>query len=102
MDRQFRQGRRPSICDAKALLVISAPKGYDFGPQDCNLAYQNASLMAESLGVSQVYMGFVQTAMFLMGIGRASRILGIPRGHKAFAIMALGMPAFRYSRYTVR
>ena len=102
MDRQFRQGRRPSICDAKALLVISAPKGYDFGPQDCNLAYQNASLMAESLGVSQVYMGFVQTAMFLMGTGRASRILGIPRGHKAFAIMALGMPAFRYSRYTVR
>lgn len=102
MDRQFRQGRRPSICDATALLVISAPKGYDFGFQDCNLAYQNASLMAESLGVSQIYMGFVQTAMFLMGTRRAARILGIPKGHKAFAIMALGMPAFKYGRYTLR
>lgn len=102
MDRQFRQGRRPSICDATALLVISAPKGYDFGSQDCNLAYQNSSLMAESLGVSQIYMGFVQTAMFLMGTRRAARILGIPKGHKAFAIMGLGMPAFKYGRYTLR
>lgn len=102
MDRQFRSGRRPSICDATALLVISAPKGYDFGFQDCNLAYQNASLMAEALGVSQVYMGFVQTAMFVKGTSRAARILGIPKGHKAFAIMGLGMPAFRYERYTIR
>lgn len=102
MNRQFQSGRRPSICDATALLVFSAPKNYDFGPQDCNLAYQNASLMAESLGVSQIYMGFVQTAMFLMGTGRASRILGIPKGHKAFAIMGLGMPAFKYEKYTMR
>lgn len=102
MNEQFRSGQRPSICDATALLVISAPRSYDFGSQDCNLAYQNASLMAESLGVSQVYMGFVQTAMFIMGTGRASRLLGIPRGNKAFAIMGLGMPAFHYDRYTVR
>lgn len=102
MNEQFSNGRRPSICDATALLVISAPKGYDFGFQDCNLAYQNASLMAESLGVSQIYMGFVQTAMFMMGTRRAARILGIPKGHKAFAIMGLGMPAFKYTRYTLR
>lgn len=102
MNEQFCNGHRPSICDATALLVISAPKGYDFGFQDCNLAYQNASLMAESLGVSQIYMGFVQTAMFLMGTRRAARILGIPKGHKAFAIMGLGMPAFKYTRYTLR
>ncbi len=102
MNEQFSNGHRPSICDATALLVISAPKGYDFGFQDCNLAYQNASLMAESLGVSQIYMGFVQTAMFMMGTRRAARILGIPKGHKAFAIMGLGMPAFKYTRYTLR
>ncbi len=102
MNRKFRDGKRPCLCDATALLVFSAPKGYDFGSQDCNLAYQNASLMAESLGVSQIYMGFIQTAMFMMGTRRASRILGIPKGHKAFAIMGLGMPAFKYSRYTIR
>jgi hypothetical protein len=102
MNEQFKMGRHPSICNATALLVFSAPKGYSFGPQDCNLAYQNASLMAESLGVSQVYMGFVQTAMYMMGSKRASQILGMPNGHKPFAIMGLGMPAFRYTKYTDR
>lgn len=102
MNRQFQEGQHPSTCNATALLVISAPKGYSFGFQDCNLAYQNASLMAESLGVSQIYMGFVQTAMFLMGCRRAARVLNIPKGHKAFAIMALGMPAYKYPKYTSR
>jgi hypothetical protein len=58
--------------------------------------------MAESLGVSQIYMGFVQTAMFMMGAKRAARILGIPEGHKPWAIMGLGMPAFKYAKYTNR
>lgn len=102
MNEQFKKGKRPTICNSTVLLVISAPKGYDFGMQDCNLAYQNASLMAESLGVSQVYMGFVQVGMFMMGVKKASRILGIPENHKAFAIMGLGMPAFKYQKYTNR
>ncbi len=102
MERKFREGKRPCICDCTALLVFSAPKDYDFGCQDCNLAYQNASLMAESLGVSQIYMGFVQTAMFMKGTKSAAHVLGIPANHKPFAIMGLGMPAFKYQRYTVR
>lgn len=102
MNEQFLKGQRPSICNSTALLVISTPEGYSFGSQDSNLAYQNASLMAESLGVSQIYMGFVQTAMFMMGTRKAARILGIPKGHKAWAIMGLGMPAFKYSKYTTR
>ena len=102
MNEQFHQGKRPCICNCTALLVMSTPKGYSFGSQDSNLAYQNASLMAESLGVSQIYMGFVQTAMFMMGAKRAARILGIPEGHKPWAIMGLGMPAFKYAKYTNR
>ncbi len=102
MNEQFKQGQRPCICNCTALLILSAPKGYSFGSQDSNLAYQNASLMAESLGVSQIYMGFVQTAMFMMGCKRAAKVLGIPKDHKAFAIMGLGMPAFRYAKYTKR
>lgn len=102
MNEQFQKGQRPCICNCTALLILSAPKGYSFGAQDCNLAYQNASLMAESLGVSQVYMGFVQTAMFMMGCKRAAKALGIPKGHKAWAIMGMGMPAFRYPKYTTR
>ena len=102
MNEVFRQGRRPATCQASALLVITAPRDYAFGYQDCNLAYQNASLMAESLGVTQIYMGFVQTAFQMMGVHRTARLLGLPPHQKVFAIMALGIPAFRYSRYTER
>lgn len=102
MNEMFLQGKRPCICNCTALLVLSTPKDYSFGSQDCNLAYQNASLIAESLGISQIYMGFVQTAMFMMGASRASRILGIPKGNKPWAIMGLGIPAFKYTKYTGR
>ncbi|MCD8292786.1 MAG: nitroreductase family protein, partial [Prevotellaceae bacterium] len=46
LKRRWLAGERPCMCNAKALLVFSAPRGYDFGWQDCNLSYQNASLMA--------------------------------------------------------
>ncbi|MCD8265795.1 MAG: nitroreductase family protein [Prevotellaceae bacterium] len=95
-------GKRPCLCEGTALLVFSAPKGYDFGWQDCNLAYQNASLMAEAHGVSQIYMGLVQTALRLMRKRRVSQLLSLPRGHRPYALMSLGVPALRYPRYTVR
>ncbi len=100
--RLWLAGQRPCTCGCKALLVFSAPTGYDFGWQDCNLAYQNSSLMAEAHGVSQIYMGLVQTACRLMSAGRVRRLLSLPPGHKPYALMALGMPAFRYTRYTER
>ena len=102
MYKQYQKGERPCICNCTALVIFSTPKSYSFGAQDSNLAYQNASLVAEALGVSQIYMGFVQTAMFMMGVKRASGILGIPKGNKAWAIMGLGIPAFKYDKYTTR
>lgn len=71
-----------------------------FGCEDANLAYQNASLMAESLGVSQIYMGFVLTAARMGRKNAFARIAGITG--RPQAIMALGIPAFRYSKYTER
>lgn len=102
MDKEHKEGKRPASVNARTILVFHAPKNYAFGYQDCNLAYQNASLMAEANGVSQVYLGFVQTALKMMGTKKAAKLLGIPSDHKAFAIMALGIPNFRYLRYTTR
>ena len=99
-ERKWKAGKRPCTCNATALLVISAPKKYDFGWQDCNMAYQNASLMAESHGVSQIYMGLVQMAFKFFGQRKIERLLHIPPEHKPFAIMALGMPAFYYPKYS--
>lgn len=93
-------GKDPILRKATVLLVIHTPKSNRFGCEDANLAYQNASLMAQSLGVSQVYMGFVLTAVKQQKKNIFSEILGIDG--KIQAIMALGMPAFDYPKYTDR
>lgn len=93
-------GKDPILRKATVLLVIHTPKSNRFGCEDANLAYQNASLMAQSLGVSQVYMGFVLTAVKQQKKNIFSEVLGVDG--KIQAIMALGMPAFDYPKYTDR
>ncbi len=85
-----------------AVLVIHAPKSSRYGSNDANLAYQNASLMAESLGVSQVYMGFVMSAMLQDRGNALQKMLGLAPDRRIGAIMALGMPQFRYPNYVDR
>lgn len=92
-------GKDPILRKATALLLIHTPKSNRFGCEDANLAYQNASLMAECLGVSQVYMGFVLTAIKQKKSAFA-RLMGIDG--QIHAMMALGMPAYRYPKYVDR
>ena len=87
-------GKGPVLRHASALLFIHTPKSNRFGSEDANLAYQNASLMAQSLGVSQIYMGFVLSAI-QQKPGELEKLLGIDGQVKA--IMALGYPAFQYA-----
>ena len=82
---------------AKAVIFIHTPIKNRFGCQDSNLAYQNASLMAESLGVSQFYTGFVSAAMTQEGKNSLAKQLGI--NGTIHAGMALGMPSFRFPNY---
>jgi nitroreductase/ferredoxin len=84
---------------ATAVLLIHAPKTSDYGSEDCQLAYQNASLMAESLGVSQFYTGFVLRVVKKRR-QKLEKVLGI--NGKIFAGMALGMPQFEYPNYVDR
>ena len=92
----YAKGEDPILRKATALLIIHSPKSNRFGAEEANLAYQNASLMAESMGVSQIYMGFVLTAIRQAKKGAFSRLLGIEG--EVFALMGLGMPAIRYPR----
>lgn len=100
MKEEHEAGNDPILRKATVLLIIHAPKSYRFGGEDANLAYQNASLMAQSLGVSQIYMGFVLTAIRQEGKDTLARQLGIDG--KIQAVMALGLPAFKYPKYTDR
>ena len=106
LKEEHKAGKDPILRKATALLLIHTPKSNRFGSEDANLAYQNASLMAQSLGVSQIYMGFVLTAMFvvifleqwlkekshvssLLGLGISLVMLNLA-GPKHFILPALG------------
>ncbi|MEG1606771.1 MAG: nitroreductase family protein [Mucinivorans sp.] len=83
---------------ATAVIFIHTPAKNRFGCQDANLAYENGSLMAESLGVSQFYTGFVCSAI------KQSQALNKKLGVDGtiHAGMALGIPQFRYPNYVDR
>jgi nitroreductase len=96
-DKLYREkGKNNILRGATSLLFIHAPKELPFGCEDCNLAYQNASLMAESLGVSQFYTGFVLRAT-RQKRGKLEESLGI--NGRIYAGLAMGMPLFECMNY---
>ncbi len=97
---QYAQGNDMILRGATALLLIHTPRDNAFGVIDSNLAYQNGSLMAESLGVSQFWTGFVYMALRHGKAGEFCRELGIDG--TIHAGMALGMPQFRFTNYIDR
>lgn len=87
----------PVLHHADALLLILSPKDSRFGSCDANLAYQNASLMAESLGVAHFYTGYVLAAHSRDKKQEILSHLGL-KDVKIQAGMAMGMPAQHYPR----
>lgn len=100
LQQEHIDGKSPIIRNATALLVFHAPKKHLFALEDANLAYQNASLMAQSLGVTQIYMGFIMSAIKYGNENKFNKLLGIE--NRAYAIMALGIPVFSYPKFTKR
>ena len=87
---EFDKGNDLILRGATAVILIHTPSESRFGCQDANLAYQNGSLMAESLGVAQFYTGFVCSAVEQDRNRRLAKMLGI--SGKIRAGMALGIP----------
>lgn len=98
---KYKSGYDIILRNAKAVLFIHTPANHNFGRQDANLAYQNASLMAESLGVTQFYTGFVCASCDLdKKKRRLAKLLNIEG--QIHAGMAMAMPAFKYPKYADR
>jgi Nitroreductase len=101
MVTDFSKGKDWVLRDAKAVIFIHAPQSARFGRQDANLAYQNASLLAEALGVAHFYTGFVCIANdYDSRKKRLNKLLQIEGN--IHAGMALGMPSFRFDKYIDR
>lgn len=97
---EFERGNDLILRGATAVLLIHTPLDSRFGTEDANLAYQNGSLMAESLGVSQFYTGFVCTGIRYDKSAKLAKAFGIEG--RITAGMALGLPSFRFSNYIDR
>ncbi len=93
-----KRGKDPILRGAKYLMVFTS--NHKMGLRDCQLAYQNSSLMAQALGISQVYLGYVCNAYEEGDKQKLKDILGVE--DEIQTVMALGIPAFRYTNYTER
>ena len=97
LNDEFEKGNDGILRGATAAIFFYTEKKARFGCQDCNLAYQNASLMAEAEGVAHFYTGFVCSAAGMDRQNKVQKLLGIEG--KIHAGIALGMPSFRFDKY---
>ena len=97
IEREYAKGNDLILRGATAVIFISTPKANMFGVLDANLAYQNGSLMAESLNISQFYLGFVYTGIKQDKDRKLAKALGIEG--EIHAAMGLATPQFLFSRY---
>jgi nitroreductase/ferredoxin len=85
---------------APAAIVIGASPGASCPGEDALLAAQNILLGAHALGLGACLIGYAVEAM--KHDGRIGRALGIPKGEKTYAVIAVGYPKVQYSRTSCR
>lgn len=96
---EYDKGNDIILRKARTVILICTDQRDFFGATNADLAYQNMSLMAETLGVSQFYAGFLCSAIRLKK-GGLEQLLGI-KG-KIHAAMALGIPKVKFNNYVER
>lgn len=88
------------LFDAPALLLFHADKSVRFANENANLALQNATFVAGSLGLGCFYTGYAVLAFAQRK--RLRRMIELPNGHNVFGGLALGFPLIRFSRWIDR
>ena len=88
------------LFNAPVLVLFHGDTSTRFANENANLALQNATLIASSLGLGSFYTGYVVLAFGHMKSLR--RLVRLPRAHGVFAGLALGFPLIRFSRWVDR
>jgi nitroreductase/NAD-dependent dihydropyrimidine dehydrogenase PreA subunit len=97
---RIRNGVDTVLFDAPALLLFHADKSVRFANENANLALQNATLIASSLGLGSFYTGYVVLAFAHRKTLR--RLVELPPRHQVFGGLALGFPQIQFSRWIDR
>jgi nitroreductase len=104
--RLFESGEDPILNDAPALLAFHAPRTIGFADVNAQLALQNASLVAHSLGIGHFYTGWVlspcRAPRARSWNRRIPSLIGIPPGNTLHGTLALGYPIPRFKNMIER
>ena len=104
--QKFEAGADPILNDAPVLLAFLAPRTDGYGDVNTQLALQNASLVAHSLGVGHFYTGWVlapcRAPMARAWNRRIPNLLGIPPENMLYGALALGYPIPRFKNMIER
>ncbi len=94
------KGRDFILHNAPVLLLILAPSRAAFSCDNCNIAATNITNYAHCLGLGTCYTGMLTMALkFDPGL---RKMLGIPKGKKAFATLVMGWPAYHHANTASR
>jgi hypothetical protein len=104
--RRFEAGDDPILHHAPALLVFHARRDAALADVNAQLALQNASLLACSMGVGHFYTGYVIAAC-RVPMSRAWRrhipsLIGIPPENRIHGALALGYPVPEFKHWIER
>jgi nitroreductase len=106
MTRSFESGGDPILNDAPVLLAVHALRATVFADINAQLALQNASLVAHSLGIGSFYTGWVlspcRAPRARAWNERIPSLLGIPPGNVLYGALALGYPIPRFKNMIER
>jgi nitroreductase len=95
-----RNGRDTILHNAPALILFHADRGASFAAVNANLALQNATFVAEALGLGSFYTGYVVVAC---DHGNSiPKFLSLPNNHKIYGGLALGYPKFKFKNWIER
>ncbi len=82
-----------SFYNADALILVSCPRDYPFGPEDTACALENIFLAAHALGIGSVWINQLRGICDRPAVREVLDALGVPAGHVVCGMAALGYAA---------
>ncbi len=98
--RSTREGKDMVLFGAPVLILFHGDRSIRLVDVNANLALQNATLAACSLGLGSFYTGYV-----LLACARTRRLpelIDLPKGHRVYGGLALGYPRIGFTRWIER
>jgi nitroreductase/NAD-dependent dihydropyrimidine dehydrogenase PreA subunit len=100
MIHRYESGADPILNEAPVLLAFHAHRSVGYADINAQLALQNASLIAHSLGIGHFFAGWVlapcRSPMAQAWNRRIPELLGIPPENRLYGALALGYPIPRF------